>query len=102
MKLIVAIIQPDMLDKVSTALLRAQVGGLTVTDARGYGKDDLESDWDLSGFLTNKLRLEIALPDEQADDVVKLIQQTASTGQPGDGVIFVLNLENFVRINPDA
>lgn len=98
MKLITAIIQPDMFEKVCTALMRAQVGGLTVSDVRGYGQEDLESDWDLSGYLTAKLRLDIALTEDRCDEIVALIKQTAETGNVGDGVIFVSELNSFVRI----
>lgn len=98
MKLITAIIQPDVFDKVCAALMRAQVGGLTVSDVRGYGQEDLESDWDLSGYLTAKLRLDIALAPERCTEVVALIKQSAATGNIGDGVIFVSELDTFVRI----
>lgn len=98
MKLITAIIQPDIFDKVCTALMKAQVGGLTVSDVRGYGQEDLESDWDLSGYLTAKLRLDIALADDRCEEVVALIKRTAETGNVGDGVIFVSALEEFIRI----
>ncbi len=102
MKLIEAIIKPFKLDDVREALTTAGVQGLTVTEARGFGRQKGHkeiyrgAEYEVS-FLP-KLRLEIAVPDEMADKVVDTIRESAATGQIGDGKIFVFDMEKAVRI----
>ncbi len=102
MKLIEAIIKPFKLDDVREALTAAGVQGLTVTEARGFGRQKGHkeiyrgAEYEVS-FLP-KLRIEIAVPDEMADKVVDTIREAAATGQIGDGKIFVFDMEKAVRI----
>ncbi len=102
MKLIEAIIKPFKLDDVREALTTAGVQGLTVTEARGFGRQKGHkeiyrgAEYEVS-FLP-KLRIEIAVPDEMADKVVDTIRESAATGQIGDGKIFVFDMEKAVRI----
>jgi len=101
-KLIEAIIKPFKLDDVREALTTAGVQGLTVTEARGFGRQKGHkeiyrgAEYEVS-FLP-KLRIEIAVPDEMADKVVDTIRESAATGQIGDGKIFVFDMEKAVRI----
>jgi nitrogen regulatory protein PII len=89
MKLIVVIIQPNKLEYVTSALRRAGVSGATVTAAKGFGEENVVSDWDLSGELTEKVKLELVLKDESCDEIVSLIETTIGSGKPGAGFIYV-------------
>lgn len=104
MKEIKAIIQPFMLSKVVAALKEVEgLPGVTVdTSVRGFGKTravgapTLITD-DFVEYVP-KAKLEIVVPDELVDAVVKVIQQNAHTGNFGDGKIFVTNVENAIKI----
>lgn len=98
MKLIVAIIQPKKMDYLASAIRRAGISGLTACSVKGFGTETVESDWDLSGELSDKVRVEIVSTDESCDEVVRLIQKTVSTGKPGDGLIYVQEICYSVRI----
>ena len=99
MKLLVAIIQPRKLDYLTSALRRAGIPGITVTPAKGFGKETAESDWDLSGELSNKVKVELVVQDEKCEEIVRIVQKTVSTGKPGDGLIYVQDLVFTVRIS---
>jgi nitrogen regulatory protein P-II 2 len=102
MKLIVAIIQPHRLDAVRERLTGISIAGLTVTEVRGYGRQKGHTEiyrgaeYQIS-FLP-KLKLEIAVPDGRVDDVVQAVTESSRTGRIGDGKIFVLDLEQALRV----
>ena len=102
MKLIEAIIKPFKLDEVREALTGIGVQGLTVTEARGFGlqKGQKEiyrgAEYEIS-FLP-KLRLEVVVNDDMAEQVLDTIRNSAATGQIGDGKIFVFDVQKTVRI----
>lgn len=102
MKLIEAIIKPFKLDEVREALTAIGVQGLTVSEARGFGRQKGQkeiyrgAEYEIS-FLP-KIRLEVAVPDELADQVVETLRISAATGQIGDGKIFVFDVVKAVRI----
>ena len=102
MKLVMAIIKPHKLDEVRTALVGLGVQGLTVTEAQGFGRQKGHreiyrgAEYEIS-FLP-KTRIEVAVPDSLASQVVDAIRSSAATGQIGDGKIFVLSIETAVRI----
>jgi len=102
MKLIIAIIQPYRIDAVREALTEVGVEGLTVSEVRGYGRQrgqkEIYRGAEYSVSYVPKLKLEIAVVSEQADDVVEAITRSARTGKIGDGKIFVLSLEAVQRI----
>jgi len=101
-KLIEAIIKPFKLDDVREALTAVGVQGLTVGEARGFGRQKGQkeiyrgAEYEVS-FLP-KLRIEVAVPDDLAEKVVDTIREAAATGQIGDGKIFVFDMEKAVRI----
>jgi nitrogen regulatory protein P-II 1 len=102
MKLIVAIIRPDMLSEVLEALFRAEVRGLTVSRVQGHG-GELETVQTYRGTtvkmeLQDKVRLEIGVSEPFVKPTVDAILRSASTGQVGDGKIFVLPVEAIYRI----
>lgn len=89
MKLIVAIIQPAKVDYVTSAIRRAGLPGATVTEAKGFGAENVVSDWDLSGELTDKAKVEIVLSDDRCDEIVSLIEKTVGMSKAGSGFIYV-------------
>jgi nitrogen regulatory protein P-II 2 len=102
MKFIIAVIKPFRLDAVREALVSRGVEGVTVTEVRGFGRQKGQTEvyrgaeYDVH-FLP-KLKLEVAVPAASADSVVAGIREAAQTGKIGDGKIFVLDLEQAVRI----
>ena len=103
MKEIKAIIQPFMLPKVINALKeREDLPGVTVSEIKGFGKARAEGVQnkiveDLIGYV-KRIKLEIVVPDDIADDVVNIISTHARTGRAGDGKIFVYTVDEVVKI----
>jgi nitrogen regulatory protein P-II 2 len=102
MKLVTAIIKPFKLDDVRQALHEVGIAGITVTEVRGFGRQkghtELYRGAEYNVDFLPKLKLETAVTDEMAEDVVEAIQRTAATGKIGDGKIFVSSLEEVMRI----
>jgi nitrogen regulatory protein P-II 2 len=100
--MIIAVIKPSRLDAVLDAVTEAGASGLTVTEVRGYGrqrgKTEVYRGAEYEVKLLPKVKLEIAVPTDIADKVVEAIQATANTNKIGDGKIFVLDLEQALRI----
>jgi nitrogen regulatory protein P-II 2 len=101
-KLVIAIIKPFKLDEVRDALTAIGVGGLTVTEVNGYGRQKGHTEiYRGAEYVVNflpKIRVEVAVDEDQADRVVTAIQTSAKTGQIGDGKIFVMPLDHALRI----
>jgi nitrogen regulatory protein P-II 1 len=95
MKLILAMIPPEHLNKLLDNLDEQELPGLTVTEARGFGQHDRDF---TDVELPPKLRLEIVCRDEQAEKIMKAIYDSSHTGQRGDGKIFVLPVLDALRI----
>jgi nitrogen regulatory protein P-II 2 len=102
MKLIVAIIKPFKLDEVRDALTAVGVNGMTVTEVKGYGRQkghmEIYRGAEYAVNFLPKIRIEVAVADEEGDRVVKAVSTSAKTGQIGDGKIFVMPIEQAVRI----
>ncbi len=102
MKFVIAIIQPHRLDPVREALQAIQVQGITVSEVRGYGRQgghkEIYRGAEYAIAFVPKLRLEVAVGDDRADEVVQAIQSAARTGKVGDGKIFVLDLQSALRV----
>lgn len=102
MKLVVAIIRPEKVSDVVTALYRAEVRGMTVSPVQGHGGevDQVETyrGMTVKMDLQDKVRLEIGVSDHFVEPTVKAILAAAKTGQVGDGKIFVLPVEKVYRI----
>ena len=102
MKLIVAIIKPYKLDQVRDALAGLGVQGMTVSEVRGFGRQKGQTEIyrgaEYTTSLIPKVRIEIAAAEGLAPRVVETIREAAATGTIGDGKIFVLDLEQAVRI----
>ena len=102
MKYIIAVIQPHRLEAVREALADIGVQGLTVSEVRGFGRQKGQTEVYRGAEYTMqyvpKVKLEIAVDDGLADQVVETISEAARTGRIGDGKIFVLDLEGVMRV----
>ncbi len=102
MKLVIAIIKPFKLDAVRDALTGLGVQGLTVTEVKGYGRQkghtEIYRGAEYAVSFLPKVRIEVAVAADFAGRVVEAITGAARTGQIGDGKIFVMPIEQAVRI----
>src|ERR1700746_1799709 len=102
MKMIVAVIKPSRLDAVLDAVTEAGASGLTVTEVCGYGRQrgrtEVYRGAEYEVTLLPKVKLEIAVTSDMAAFMVDAVRRTANTGRIGDGKIFVMDLEQALRI----
>ena len=102
MKKVEAIIKPFKLDDVKDALHDVGVSGITVTEVKGFGRQkghtELYRGAEYVVDFLPKVKVEIVVPDERLEACIEAIQKAARTGRIGDGKIFVLNVEEAVRI----
>ena len=102
MKKIEAIIKPFKLEDVKEALSDLEISGMTVTEVKGYGRQqghtELYRGAEYVVDFIPKLKIELAVSEEMVDDVVEKISTAAKTGKIGDGKIFVSPLEKVIRI----
>ena len=102
MKMISAIIRPHRLQDVKEALADVGVVGMTVTDVRGAGRQKGQVERyrgsEYSIDLLAKVKLEVAVLDDQAEEVIQAIRKAAYTGEIGDGKIFLTPLEDCIRV----
>ncbi len=105
MKLITAIIKPFKLEEVKSALAEVGVEGMTVTEVKGFGRQkghtEIYRGSEYTVDFLPKVKLEIAVPDATVAKALDAIVASARTGKIGDGKIFVLPLEEVVRIRTD-
>ncbi len=105
MKLVVAIIKPFKLDDVREALHDVNVHGMTVTEVKGFGRQkghtEIYRGAEYSIEFLPKLRLEVAVADDQVENVIETIGNAARTGKIGDGKIFIMPLEQAIRIRTE-
>ncbi len=102
MKLVTAIIKPFKLDDVREALSELGVQGMTATEVKGFGRQrghtELYRGAEYVVDFLPKVKLEIAIADDRLEDVLEVIRNAANTGSIGDGKIFVVDLEQVIRI----
>ncbi len=102
MKLVSAVIKPFKLDDVRSALSEIGINGLTVYEVKGFGRQkghtELYRGAEYVVDYIPKVKIEVAIDDDQLDRVIEAIADTARTGKIGDGKIFVTELENAIRI----
>ena len=102
MKLIKAIVRPNKVDDVREALEKLNISGMTVTEVRGHGKQKghtaIYRGKEYNVSLLPKMEVEVVVDDAVVDDAVKVIIQTARTGEIGDGRVFVLPVDQSFRI----
>ena len=111
MRIVQAIIKPFKLDDVKEALTKLGIQGMTVTEVKGFGRQkghtELYRGAEYVVDFLPKIKLEIAVADDVAEKIVQAIVKAANTGRIGDGKIFVLPVEEAIRIRtgergPDA
>jgi nitrogen regulatory protein P-II 1 len=102
MKKIEAIIKPFKLDDVKDALNEIGIKGMTITEVKGYGRQKGHTEiYRGAEYVVDfipKIKLEVVVPADSADQVVDKIREAANTGKIGDGKIFVLPIERVVRV----
>lgn len=102
MRLVTAVIKPFKLDDVKAALETFGVNGLTVSEASGYGRQrghtEVYRGAEYKVDLVPKLRVEVLVDDEDAEDIVDVIVKAAQTGKIGDGKVWVTGLDTVVRV----
>jgi len=102
MKIIIAIIKPFKLEDVRNALNAIGVPGMTTTEVKGYGRQkghtELYRGAEYAVTFLPKIKIEVAVPSELVERTIEAITTAAKTGHIGDGKIFVLDIDNAVRI----
>jgi len=102
MKMIAAVIKPFKLDDVKKALTDAGIFGMTVTEVKGFGRQkghvELYRGTTYEVNFLPKIKIEVVVPDERAEDIVRILSDTARTGEIGDGKIFIYSLDDVLRI----
>ena len=102
MKMIMAVIRPERLQHVKDALKDVGINAMTITDVRGRGQQSgLKFSNRVGTFVVDELektKIEIVIEDEQKEDAIKAIRAAAATGHMGDGRIFVMPVEEDIRI----
>lgn len=102
MKMITAVIKPFKLDEVRDALADIGIQGMTITEVKGFGRQhghtELYRGAEYVVDFVPKVKVELAVSDEQLDRAIEAVMSAAATGKIGDGKIFVSSLEQVVRI----
>ena len=102
MKLVTAILRPEVLNKVREALCDVDIPGMTVTEVKGFGKQkghtELYRGTEFTVEFVHKVKLEIAISNTNLDLLIDTISDIARSGKNGDGKIFVTEIEKVVRI----
>jgi nitrogen regulatory protein P-II 2 len=102
MKLVAAVIKPFKLDDVREALSDIGIQGVTVTEVKGFGRQkghtELYRGAEYVVDFLPKVKIEVAIDDDMVDQVIEAITKTANTGKIGDGKIFVMPVEQVIRI----
>ena len=105
MKLIIAVIKPFKLEEVKTALSEVGIEGMTVTEVKGFGRQkghtEIYRGSEYTVDFLPKVKIEVVVADEIVTKVVDAITKSAKTGKIGDGKIFVIPVEDAVRIRTD-
>ena len=105
MQKIEAVIQPSKLDAVKDALVEIGVEGMTITEARGHGRQKGHTEFyrgrEYSVDLLPKIKLEIVVADEMVEKAVQAILSAARSGKIGDGKIFISKIDEAIRIRND-
>ncbi len=102
MKEIKSYIQPFMLQKVTDALHKIHIRGMSVSELKGFGKEKDEAyphhSREYVTEFTPKIKIEIVCNDEEVDKIVRAIQESAHTGRKGDGKIFISTIDHVISI----
>ena len=102
MKLLKCIVRPEKMEEVKEALTKSNVTGMTITEVRGHGRQKghkaVYRGTEYSVTLLPKVMIELVVPDDRSNEILKTIITTARTGEIGDGRVFVLNVEQGYNV----
>ncbi|WP_330298794.1 P-II family nitrogen regulator [Streptomyces sp. NBC_00503] len=102
MKLITAIVKPHRLDEIKEALHQFGVQGLTVSEASGYGRQrghtEVYRGAEYTVDLVPKIRIEVLVEDGDAEDVMRIVVESARTGKIGDGKVWSIPVDSVIRV----
>jgi nitrogen regulatory protein PII len=102
MKLLKCIVRPEKLEEVKEALTKSNVTGMTITEVRGHGRQKghkaVYRGTEYSVTLLPKVMIELVVPDDRSNEILKTIINTARTGEIGDGRVFVMNVETGYNV----
>ncbi|MBI3252706.1 MAG: P-II family nitrogen regulator [Candidatus Omnitrophica bacterium] len=102
MKMVTCVVRPEKLEPITDILDKLHIVGMTVTDVRGFGRQKGQVEHYRGGEYTirfiNKVRIDVAVQDEDVKKVLDAVSKTARTNNVGDGKIFVTPVENAMRI----
>ena len=102
MKMVKAIIRPDFLEPLKDEVLNSDIGGMTVSNVHGCGKQNGWTEYfrgkEIIMNIVPKVKCEFAVPDDKVDEVIEMVTKVCRTGEVGDGKIFVMPLEDAIRI----
>jgi nitrogen regulatory protein PII len=102
MKLLKCIVRPEKLEEVKEALTKSNVTGMTITEVRGHGRQKghkaVYRGTEYSVTLLPKVMIELVVPDDRSNEILKTIITTARTGEIGDGRVFVMNVETGYNV----
>ena len=102
MKMVTCVVRPEKLEPITDVLDKIHIVGMTVTDVRGFGRQKGQVEHYRGGEYTirfiNKVRLDLVVQDEDVKRVMEAVSKVARTGNVGDGKIFVMPIENALRI----
>ena len=105
MKKIEAIVKPFKLDEIKEALGEIGVTGMTVTEVKGFGRQkghtEIYRGSEYTMDFLPKIKIELVVPDDRADNAIAAVVQSAKTGKIGDGKIFVTSIEQAIRIRTE-
>ncbi len=102
MKLVMAIVRPSKVEEIKDALAKMHITGMTVTEVRGHGRQKghtaIYRGKEYSVSLLPKIKVELVLPDDMVDEVIRTVMVTCRTGEIGDGRVFILPVEEGYNI----
>lgn len=102
MKLLKCIVRPEKMEEVKEALTKSNVTGMTITEVRGHGRQKghkaVYRGTEYSVTLLPKVMIELVVPDDRSNEILKTIISTARTGEIGDGRVFVMNVEQGYNV----
>ena len=102
MKLLKCIVRPEKMEEVKEALTKSNVTGMTITEVRGHGRQKghkaVYRGTEYSVTLLPKVMIELVVPDDRSNEILKTIINTARTGEIGDGRVFVMNVEQGYNV----
>mgnify|MGYP001423428453 CR=1 FL=1 len=102
MKLVTAIVQPEKMEDVQRALIRHGVGGMTISEASGYGRQhghvEVYRGAEFTIDFILKVRIEVLVDDERCDEIMTVIADAARTGQVGDGKVWSMPVDTVIRV----